>query len=237
MQAELIKLLDLQTKDLTLFEADVRLKAIVEEQTRLDTELEAARRDATVARKRLEDGVKKREDVEVRIDSYRTIQEKRRSRLEVARGAREAQAVMTEVDMARQVLAKEEGEWIKVSEGVHDLERGLKAAEDRAQALEESQTAERERIAAEQASIEGERASAKAAREASAAQIEKTLRARYDRLRSARTVAVVVPLLGEACGSCHTAVPRNRRTQIRAGLILDNCEACGVILFAEEWAG
>lgn len=237
MQAELAKLLNLQSKDLILLEADVRLKAILDEKARLDTELEAARREATVAQKRLEDGVKKREDVEVKIDSYRIIQEKRRSRLEVARGAREAQAVMTEVDMARQVLAKEEGEWVKVSEGVHDLERGLKAAEERAQQLEESQAAERERIAGEQASIESEREAAKSARNASATDIERTLRARYDRLRSARTVAVVVPLRGEACGSCYTAVPRNRRTQIRAGLILDNCEACGVILYAEEFVG
>jgi predicted nucleic acid-binding Zn-ribbon protein len=237
MLAELAKLLDLQSKDLILLEADVRLKATLDEKARLDTELESARREAQVAQKRLEDGIKKREDVEVKIDSYRTIQEKRRSRLEVARGAREAQAVMTEVDMARQVLAKEEGEWVKVSEAVHDLERGLKAAEDRAAALQESQTAERERIETEQAAIETERQAAKAARDASASQIEKTLKARYDRLRSARTVAVVVSLRGDACGACFTAVPRNRRTQIRAGLAFDNCEACGVILYAEESLG
>lgn len=237
MQAELTKLLDLQSKDLVLLEADVRLKAILDQKARLDSELEAARREAQVAHKRFEDGVKRREEVEVKIDSYRTIQEKRRARLEVVKGAREAQAVMTEVDMARQVLAKEEGEWVKVSEAVHDLERGVKAAEERAQALLESQAAERERIDAEQAGIEAERQAAKAARDASASQIEKTLKARYDRLRSARTVAVVVPLRGEACGACYTAVPRNRRTQIRAGLILDNCEACGVILFSEDTVG
>lgn len=234
MRAELLKLLDLQTKDLTLLDADVRLKAILEEVARMDTEMDSGRRDITVARKRLEDGVKKREDLENRIEGFRSIQDKRRQRLESAKGAREAQAVMTEVEMARSVLVKEEGDWVRTAEGVHDLERTLKAVEDRVAAVEQTQLAERERLAIEQAAIESERDTAKAARDGSAAIIEKTLRTRYDRLRSARTVAVVVALRGEACGACYTSVPRNRRTQIRAGVLLDNCEACGVILYAEE---
>lgn len=237
MHAELAKLLDLQTKDLILLDADVRLKAILDEVARLDTELEAGRRDTTLARKRLEDGVKKREDLETRIEGFRSIQDKRRQRLESAKGAREAQAVMTEVEMARSVLVKEEGDWVRTAEGVHDLERNLKAVEERVAALEAAQVADRERLDAERASIELERDAAKAAREGSAAVIEKIIRSRYDRLRSARAVAVVVPLRGEACGACYTSVPRNRRTQIRAGILLDDCEACGVILYAEEFEG
>ena len=237
MHAELSKLLDLQNKDLALLEADVRLKAILDEVARLDGELEAGRREVQVAQKRLEDGTKKRADLEVRIEGYRAIQDKRRQRLEAARGAREAQAVMTEVEMARSVLIKEEAEWVKVAEGVHDLERGLKAAEDRLELLQQTQETERARLKDEQATIEAERATARQARDAAAAGIEKTLRARYDRLRSARTAAVVVALRGEACGACYTSVPRNRRTQIRAGILLDNCEACGVILYYEENAG
>jgi predicted nucleic acid-binding Zn-ribbon protein len=57
---------------------------------------------------------------------------------------------------------------------------------------------------------------------------------RYDRLRRARAQSVVVPLSGDACGACFTAVPRNRRSQIRAGMLLEGCEACGVILYSAE---
>ena len=234
MHAELTKLLDLQSKDLVLIEADQRLKAILDEIARLDSQIEAGRRDVTVAEKRLEDGVKKREDLEVRIESYRTIQDRRRQRLEQVRGAREAQAVLTEVEMARAVLIKEEGEWVRVAEGVHDLERGLKAAQDRLAQLETDQATDRSRLAEEQAQVTSEREGALGQRSESAAVLEKTLRIRYDRLRSARHGAVVVPLRGEACGACFTSVPRNRRTQIRAGILLDNCEACGVILYADE---
>lgn len=236
MQTELNRLLDLQTKDMVLLEADVRLKAIADRIAVLDGQLESARRDLTVAKKRLDDGVKRREDLEIRIESYRTIQDRRRQRLEAVKGAREAQAVMTEVEMARAVLVKEEGEWVRVAEGVHDAERGVKSVEDRIVAFDVEQTPEREQLQAEIAAVEATRLEAKSARDGSAAEVDKTLRMRYDRLRSARTAAVVVALRGEACGACFTSVPRNRRTQIRAGVLLDNCEACGVILFAEDAA-
>jgi hypothetical protein len=237
MHADLTKLLDLQAKDLALLDTDLRLKAIADQLGSLDAQIEAARRDLTVATKRLDDGVKRREDLELRIDSYRTIQDRRRQRLEMVRGAREAQAVMTEVEMARTVLIREEGEWVKVAEAVHDCERGVKAVEDRITQLDADQAPERERLGAEFTVLESTRTEAKAARDASAAEVERTLRIRYDRLRANRSAAVVVALRGEACGSCFTAVPRHRRTQIRAGMMLDNCEACGVILYAEEITG
>ena len=43
--------------------------------------------------------------------------------------------------------------------------------------------------------------------------------------------------VGGACGACYTAVPLNRRSQIRSGAVLDGCEACGVILYPAEPAG
>jgi hypothetical protein len=237
MHAELSKLLDLQTKDLALLETDTRLKMIADQLSKLDDQLEAARREVAAARKRLDDGIKRREDLEVRIESYRTIQDRRRQRLELVKGAREAQAVMTEVEMARSVLIREESEWVKVAEAVHDCERGVKAVEDRLAQLEADQAGERERLGAEQAELASKRSEAQTAREASATEVERTLRHRYDRLRAVRSAAVVVALRGEACGACFTSVPRHRRTQIRAGMILDNCEACGVILYAEETTG
>jgi len=47
----------------------------------------------------------------------------------------------------------------------------------------------------------------------------------------------VVPLVGFACSACYSAIPLSRRGEIRAGLLVDGCEACGVILYAPEVAG
>jgi len=43
--------------------------------------------------------------------------------------------------------------------------------------------------------------------------------------------------VGGACGGCHTAVPLNRRSQIKAGAVLEGCEACGAILYPSEPGG
>jgi len=233
MHDALEKLLDLQAKDLALLEADQRLLSIADDVDALDQAVAATKRDAEQAAARLADGVKRREEIEVRIESYRAIQDRRRQRLEGAKGAREAQALLTEVEMARTVLVREEAEWVKAAERVTELENALKEVEGRIAALEEEQAPMRAELSAEEERLTAERAEAEAARTGAAKQVDREIRQRYDRLRSVRSAAVVVALRGDACGACFTAVPRNRRAQIRAGLLLDNCEACGVLLYAE----
>jgi predicted nucleic acid-binding Zn-ribbon protein len=154
--------------------------------------------------------------------------------MEQVRGAREAQALMTEMDMSRAVLLKEEGDWLKTAEQVTALEARLAERETALATLRTEQEEARADIAAREATLQGEREVALAAREASAASLEKSLRMRYDRLRSNREGDVVVAVSGVACGACFTAVPMSRRSQLRVGLLVEGCEACGVILYSEE---
>jgi predicted nucleic acid-binding Zn-ribbon protein len=235
MNPDLEKLLDLQAKDALLLDVDVRLAALRDEGGALDAALTRAGADAETARRALADLAKRQRELETRIESYRTLQERRRGRMEQVRGAREAQALMTEMDMARTVLLKEEGEWLKTAEQVQAVEARLAEAEAALAALETGQASAREDLASRQAELEAERGVALAAREASASTLDKVLRLRYDRLRANRRGDVVVSVRGVACGACFTAVPMSRRSQIRTGLLIEGCEACGVILYAEEF--
>lgn len=232
MHPDLEKLLELQTKDLALLETDLRLKAVGEEIAALDAALERAREDADAARRRLEDGVKKREELEKLIEGQRAQQEKRRTRIEQVRTAREVQALMTEMDLARSIVARSESDWVKASDLTSQQEGALKEAEERTAALQGDQTGERARLAEAQAALQAERDGALQSREGAAVAVEKTLRTRYDRLWGSRLAVVVVPLRGDACGACFTSIPRNRRSQIRAGTHIDTCEGCGVILYS-----
>jgi predicted nucleic acid-binding Zn-ribbon protein len=231
MHPDLERLLDLQAKDLALLGTDLRLKAVAEEIAALDAALERTRAEVEAARRRVTDGVKRREELETVIETQRSQQEKRRSRIEQVRTAREVQALMTEMDLARSVLARQEGDWVKAAETAQQQEATLQEAESRLVAMEEDQSGERARLEATAREIEAERDRARAARQESAATVERNLLIRYDRLWNSRATTVVVPLRGDACGACHTAVPRNRRSQIRAGTHIEGCEACGVILY------
>jgi hypothetical protein len=232
MHPDLEKLLDLQAKDLTLLDVDVRLKALAFHVDELDEAMKRAHGEVEASRRRVEEATKRREELEKIIEAQRAMQERRRSRIEQVRTAREVQALMTEMDLARSVLARQEGDWLKQAEAVQQHEKATADAEERLVALEAEQTIERQRLDDEKAALAAERAEAQAAREASAGAVDRALRARYDRLWTSRTTAVVIPLRGDACGACFTSVPRNRRTQIRAGVLIEGCEACGVLLYA-----
>jgi uncharacterized protein len=234
MHADLVKLLDLQAKDSAVAEIERRLGALREETGVLDQALERARGVLEAARRAAADAARRRDELEAKIESYRVLQDRRQQRLEHVRNPKEASTLMAELDLARSVVAKEENDWVRSADAVTQAQ--FKAAEEERNVavVAEGQTPERDRLAARHTELEAELAAARLDREESASQLDRPLRVRYDRLRKARSGDVIVPLLGGSCGSCHTSIPLNRRSQIRAGSVLDNCEVCGAILYPSE---
>ncbi len=234
MHADLVKLLELQAKDAVLSGAEQRLADLNRDAAALDEALQRARASLEAAQNALAEGRRRRDEMEAKIESYRLLQDRRKQRLDQVKNSKEATAVMAELDLARSVMAKEESDWVRTADGVVQLEIRVQAEETNLQTLESSQAEERALLEQRRAALEAERAAALRDREASAATIDRPLRTRYDRLRRSRAGDVVVPLVGGACGGCHTAIPLNRRSQIKAGSVIDGCEACGAILYPPE---
>jgi hypothetical protein len=237
MHPDLEKLLDLQNKDLAVLEVDLEFRALLDQIASLDADLERSRQELEVARRAAAGGAKRRDDLEAKVEGLRVLQDRRRPRLELAKTARELQALGSELELARSVLAKEEAEWFRAAEQANDLNAKADAAAGRVAEAEAAQQSARDAIATQVAAVQVRRDAALAERRACAEQVARPLLARYDRLRSVRTQEVVVPLRGDACGACFTAIPMSRRSHIRAGLLLDGCEACGVILYSDTEAG
>jgi uncharacterized protein len=236
MHADLVKLIDLQSKDAAVAEAERRLDSLGHETAGLDQTLQRARDALDAARRAAADGQRRRDELETKIESYRILQDRRRLRLEQVRNPKEASTLMTELDLAQSVMAKEENEWVRSADMVTQMEVKVKDEERNVAAVEAAQAPERAQVAQRRAVLEAERDAVLQVRESCAAQVDKALRNRYERLRRTRSSNVVVPLLGGACGACHTAVPMNRRSQIKAGTVIDACEACGAILYPAEAA-
>lgn len=234
MHPDLSKLLDLQAKDTAIAAVDERIAALDADVAQLDQELDRARGARDAAQRAAADGAKRRDDLETKIESYRQLQERRRQRLEFVRNPKDASTLMAEMDLARSVIGKEEGDWVRSADTVDALRGRVGEEEQKLEGVEAGQGPRRAELADQRAQLEADRTGLLGQRESSAALLERTLRIRYDRLRRARASAVVVPLSGDACGACFTAVPRNRRSQIRSGALLEGCEVCGVILYAAE---
>jgi predicted nucleic acid-binding Zn-ribbon protein len=237
MHADLVKLLDLQSKDAAVADVDRRLRELRAEYAGLDQAVQRARDALDAARRAAADGVRRRDELETKVESYRVLQDRRVQRLESVRNPKEASTLMAELDLARSVMAKEENDWVRSAEAVTALERKVGEEETKVAAVDLEQAPARAALDERRRALETEREAAVREREASADQIDKPLRTRYDRLRRSRAKEVVVPLVGGTCGACHTSIPLNRRSQIRSGAILDGCEGCGAILYPSDGDG
>jgi uncharacterized protein len=237
MNADLIKLIDLQSKDAAVAAAERRLMELGSETMGLDQALKRSRDQLEAARRAAADAQRRRDELETKIESYRILQDRRRQRLEQVRNPKDASTLMTELDLAQSVMAKEENDWVRSADAVTQLEVKVRDEERNLAELEQTQAPERAEVAQRRAGLEAERDAARRLRDETAGQVKKALYLQYDRLRRTRSTDVVVPLVGGACGACHTTVPLNRRSQIKAGNIIDACEACGAILYPPEPAG
>jgi predicted nucleic acid-binding Zn-ribbon protein len=231
---DLEALLALQEKDQAVTAVDIALRGLEPESATLAEELAAAERVLDSAQRGIREAERRRDELEGKISSYRTMQEQRRQRLEWVRGAKEASTLMAELDLARSVLAKEEAEFMRSGDAVTEAE--LKAAEAEAalEKVREAQAPRREALAGRRDALATEREEAVAAREAATRAVDSGLLGRYERIRKGKAPLALYALHGDACGHCFTAVPTQRRILIQRGATIETCEACGVLLYGVE---
>ena len=234
MHPDLEALLTLQQKDEAVRAADEALKALEPEVQRLDDALAGVERKLEAARRGIQDAVGRRGELEGKIASYRGMQEQRRQRLEWVKGAKEAQTLMAELDLARSVIAKEEVEFLRSGDAVTEAELRAAEAEKGVEDVRDAQRADRELLAGKRQAIIAEREEAVAERERAATQVQVSLLARYEKIRKGKAPVAVYPLHGGSCGHCFTAVPTQRRVLIQRGATIEGCEACGVLLYVAE---
>ncbi|HEY6092935.1 MAG TPA: hypothetical protein VIV83_13150 [Gemmatimonadales bacterium] len=234
MHPDLEALLSLQEKDVAVASCDARLKALEPEVRALDEQIAAAERVVDQARAGIQAALDRRDGLEGKIQSYRTMQEQRRQRLEWVRGAKEASTLMAELDLARTVLAKEEAEFMRSGDAVGEAERKTAEAENALEKVREAQASQRETLEARRQAIAAERENATLERERASKDVKPALLAKYDRIRRGKAPLAVYPLHGSSCGNCFTAVPTQRKALIQRGATIEGCEACGVLLYAKE---
>jgi uncharacterized protein len=231
---DLESLLTLQAKDQAVTAVDETLATLEPERRALDEEVAAAERGLEVARRGIQEAERRRDELEGKIASYRSMQEQRRQKLEWVRGAKEASTLMAELDLARTVLAKEEAEFMRSGDAVTEAEIKAAEAEAALNQVREAQAARREALAGKRDALAASREQATAERERAAGGVNGTLLARYERIRKGKAPLALYPLHADACGHCFTAVPTQRRVLIQRGTVIETCEACGVLLYAGE---
>jgi len=237
VQSDLKRLLALQDVDRIVMSVEEELRVLEPEIAELDTAVAQLDQEVAGLQAKLEEAQAKRSELESHIETYRVMQERRRQKLEWVRGAKEASALMAEIDLARSVLAQEEAEWIRSADEVQGIEALAAEAAERMEAAREEQAPRRGEIATIRAERAGRLEDAQGRRDKAADEIRKSKRsllAMYDRIRSGRAPFAMYELHADACGHCYTSVPMHRRQQIQRGEAFATCEACGVLIYIPE---
>jgi predicted nucleic acid-binding Zn-ribbon protein len=235
MHPDLPKLLDVQSKDRRLAELGARAQEIAAARAALDVALERGRTEVAGAERAGADATRRRDEAEQKLETQRGQHERRRQRLEQERNPRVAAQLLADVELGRNILAQEESDWVRIAEDVNVRATALHAATERLAGAEAEQAGERAVLADREAALGAELEAARAEREAAAAQLDRTLRIRYDRLRKSRRTEILVPANNATCTACYTAIPRSRIGKLQSeGILIDGCEMCGAIIYLAE---
>jgi predicted nucleic acid-binding Zn-ribbon protein len=227
-------LLTLQAKDQDVARSEQALAALEPDVRRLDELLAGAQRTVDTALRAIDDAKRRRDELEGKIASYKSMQEQRRQKLEWVRGAKEASTLMAEIDLTRTVLAKEEAEFMRSGDAVHEAERKAAEAEKALHVVREAQAPERAALAEKREAALAELRHAQEIRTQATSGVNGALLSRYERIRRGKAPLALYALHGDACGHCFTAVPTQRRVLIQRGASIETCEACGVLLYSAE---
>lgn len=234
MHPDLQSLLNLQERDKAVDAVKASLAALLPEEKALDDELEQHNRSLSDAQRATAGAEARKVELENRIQGYKQLQETRRQQLEFARGDKEASTLRAEIDMARQVLVKEEADFLRSGDAIVEAEKRVKDIAKLHAAAETRQAEAREALAARRTELQQQLEAAEAERLAATGEVKASLLTRYERIRRGRAPTGVYPLNKDSCGNCFTAVPVQRRILIQQGASIESCEVCGVLLYATE---
>lgn len=234
MHPDLQSLLTLQEKDKTVDAVKAELAALVPEEKALNDEIEQHATMLGDAQRAVSGAEARKTELENRMQGFKQLQETRRQQLDFARGDKEAATIRAEIDMAKQVLVKEEADFLRSGAAIIEAEKRVKEAVKQHEATELRQVEAREALAGKRAELEQQLVTAQAERKAATADVKADLLARYERTRRGRAPTAVFALSKDSCGHCFTAVPVQRRILIMQGATIEACEVCGVLLYAAD---
>jgi len=228
---DLETLLHLQEKDKAVLAIQHELDGLSPETEVLDEAFAAVEQELEAALAELDVASTVRKELEGKIEGYRLMQERKRAKLEFVRGAKEASALMAELDLARTVMAREETDWLKSADRVESAELRAANSKTAVEQLAQEQEPTRKDLEEKRKEYAERLASATSERGDAKKTVDDGLLRRYERVRGGNAPFSLYELHGEACGHCFTHVPKHIQQQLTNHNTIDNCQVCGVMLF------
>jgi predicted nucleic acid-binding Zn-ribbon protein len=228
-------LLELQSMDREITDAETTLQQFDPQLAQIEAPLKTLQNEVDTSRTRLAEMRQQSTKLEKAADSKRERLKTYESRLERVRNQREEAAVRAEMDLVRRAVEADEQEALELMEQARRTDLKLDEMERQLTKLRGEVEPRKAEMLNSRSEAEHKLKSLREERTQHLAKIDKNAARTYDRVRGTRNRAALAPLKADgACGNCFNIVPLQEQSEIRGGLVLRRCEACGVILYPES---
>ena len=233
MNQQLRPLIDLQTLDL-------RMAEIKDQQRKLPVLLETAQAPLNEIAKHvtdltalLEAATKERRALEKDIEVHDSQTEKMRTRLSELKTNKEYQAHLFEIEMANKKKGDIEERILVYMEKIEQHQKGITEAQTKKAEAEKQFADEKTRLDAQQVALTAELSELKQKHKEIAVGVEKTLLARYTKLKAARKDQALAPVRNGICFGCKLQISPQLVAQVKRSDALLFCSFCNRLLYWE----
>jgi len=233
LNPQLRPLIDLQTLDL-------RMAEIKDSQRTLPVLLETAQAPLNEIAKHVTDltallaaATKERRALEKDIEVHDSQTEKMRTRLSELKTNKEYQAHLFEIEMANKKKGDIEERILVYMEKIEQHQKGITEAQTKKAEAEKQFTDEKARLDAQQVALTAELSELEQKHKEIAVGVEKTLLARYTKLKAARKDQALAPVRNGICFGCKLQISPQLVAQVKRSDALLFCSFCNRLLYWE----
>jgi predicted nucleic acid-binding Zn-ribbon protein len=228
-------LLDLQELDRQMEEARAKVQEFEPELEELEAPIMAAEEQVEGVRRRLDEMKADERRLERSADDKRSQLERYEGHLERARNAREEAAARAEIDLISKAVEADETDALQLMDQIRRSELKLDELEEKLEQLRQELAPRRDELLKERDDAADQLGILEDRRENKVIRLSDDAARLYERIRGGKTkVALALLTADGACGHCFSMIPIQEQNEIRRRQALHRCEACGVILFAED---
>ena len=226
-------LIDLQTLDL-------RMAEIKDSQRKLPVLLETAQAPLNEITKQvtdltalLEAATKERRSLEKDIEAHDSQTEKMRTRLSELKTNKEYQAHLFEIEMANKKKGEIEERVLVYMEKIEQYQKGIAEAQTKKAEAGKQFADEKARLDAQQAALTAELSELEQKHKEIAVGVEKSLLARYTKLKASRKDQALAPVRNGICFGCKLQISPQLVAQVKRSDALLSCSFCNRLLYWE----
>jgi uncharacterized protein len=225
------KLLILQDRDKQIYRVKTELAHIEPERQVLKTKASGAQAGLDSAKHRVKELESRRKDLELEVQSKKTLIEKYANQQLQTRKNEEYRALAQEIETCKGAIFKIEDQEIELMEQGEAAQKEVGNATRLAAEAKKLMDDQVAQLGTREENLKKELAELEANREELAGAVDDAARARYDRLVKSKGDNVVVGVQHGVCGGCHMRLPAQILVTCQAQQELVSCTNCGRILY------